>query len=106
MTSCQAPSSASVSRAVEAPPAPALVSTVDALGIASTEYRRVFGFSRDLDGDSRDECHRTPADNYLQPRKAPARQPWPELARKLIVLGERSAQTALTQFGEKPPASY
>ena len=40
------------------------------------------------------------------PITAPARQPWPELARALIALGESSAQTALTQLGERPAASY
>ncbi len=48
----------------------------------------------------------TPRPRIGMPITAPARQPWPVLARELIELGERSAQTALRQLGERPAASY
>lgn len=38
------------------------------------------------------------------PITAPARQPWPVLARGLIAMGERSAQTALERLGLGPQA--
>lgn len=37
------------------------------------------------------------------PITAPARQPWPELARNLIAIGERSAKTALGKLGPALP---
>ena len=51
----------------------------------------------------------TPRPRIGMPITAPARQPWPELARELIASGECSAQTALAQLvsgGEMPAASY
>jgi len=51
----------------------------------------------------------TPRPRIGLPITGPARQPWPEEARALIALGERSAQTALARFVSvvgTPAASY